>query len=726
MVEDQYGAAGDPFEPWSASDQSGGEFDSEFEDDELLLPLGGDLDFLDQLEREDEARWADISASLSQHVAWSPAAGQQAAPPAGGSATAQQHDGGGGAQLKTEADTTTPPSAPLAAGPVVARALSMGNDVRSRARAIAAEGTLGYPLTIALPFVMSLLEDEALPRRPDSLEDIQNDVRCLFREVRPLPGRRYSRDRDQPIDKWLMYGGTSVARERLPPGMQRADQPPQELIRRSGAYPHPPLPRVDAADLYIRSRMYTADTRDHSSSHPPDQIKCPPTGKLTRPSGRMQRFHRYEIGTCGKSGHKRIGQTDGVDPVLFHVLPDAAAGMGMETARGKPPMPARALAESIADEAHTELEDESSTESEGNVTPTPQEMLQAAAGGRQKPQPKRDIASIDFGALPPAGLKRFRVSLNQQRMMATAFSTMWTVAILQNEADIVQSTGGEISRRQLGDEQANVLGAYFNPEDDAILVGGYTLQRAGMRLVNLGHRHGFIYSMASLTAYNLLFVPLGGWLQRNLLEKWLGWDMYEFQMRRVGRGPSKASAPELSVWALNWTAQSFVRLYCGYSGLLIPLHFIIASFMTKGIGTKGGQEVHRESGAPLDFGWFRAFWVFTALRIFYLSATFDLVAAAFWLWGVVVPRVPVTITLPGWEVATAAVGWFSGEQQDDLSIAATPAAGNLDVDVAHGAPSSVPSLLSPPLCYLHACPVLLGLHASVYLPIYLSACLSAT
>ena len=68
------------------------------------------------------------------------------------------------------------------------------------------------------------------------------------------------------------------------------------------------------------------------------------------------------------------------------------------------------------------------------------------------------------------------------------------------------------------------------------------------RLVNISHHHGFVYAMMTATFYNLVFVPLGGWFQTNVVEGFLGWDMYEFKMRRLGRGPRCVSLLKVMIF----------------------------------------------------------------------------------------------------------------------------------------------------------------------------------
>ena len=376
----------------------------------------------------------------------------------------------------------------------------------------------------------------------------------------------------------------------------------------------------------------------------------------------------------------------GVEPVLFHVLPDEG---GVKTLAAAPartaPVPLPPAPSSIDTDTTTDHEwSADDTASEGHLTPTPLDAYAsstaaavAVAEGLIQVEPgrgsmrtesnlaqsaaveaeatageKRKIASIDFAVLSPEGQKRFRVSLQQQRLMSLAFSAMFTVALMQQEQAPIHTGGGDLSRRQL-QQTTNLLGLYHDPDDDNLLVGAHTLRRGGTRLVNIGHRHGFVYAMLAVAVFNLVFVPLGGWFQTKVIEGIVGWDMYEFKMRRVGRGPKDATVKDLLIWTMHWTIQNFVRLYCSWSVVLLLLHFPVAVYTTKGVSSKGEDKGKSE---PLAFGWFRAFWLFTFTRVFWLTLTFDLVAESFRLWMTYMPSYKVQLPAIGTNFPEFSIG----------------------------------------------------------------------
>ena len=115
---------------------------------------------------------------------------------------------------------------------------------------------------------------------------------------------------------------------------------------------------------------------------------------------------------------------------------------------------------------------------------------------------------------------------------------------------------------------------------------------------------------------------------------------------------------------MHWTVQSLVRLYCSWSVVLLLLHFPIAVYSTKGISSKGDGP---RKGDPIAFGWFRAFWLFSLLRVFWLMLSFEIIAEAF--------RMSFVCMSPySFKVQLRAIGAGGG--------------GGMECDLAHGAPST--------------------------------------
>ena len=176
--------------------------------------------------------------------------------------------------------------------------------------------------------------------------------------------------------------------------------------------------------------------------------------------------------------------------MLFHVLPDVEGSQKL-TAAQAPTEAAVALLLQPAPSIDTDTTDQEwmtdDTASDSHLTPNHLDAYAAstavavaegliniepgpigtegiAAVGETTAGEKRTIANIDFAALPPEGQKRFRVSLNQQRLFSLGFSSMFAVALLLQEPDQIHTGGGDLSRRQVSFQWKNPDFLSRNPD----------------------------------------------------------------------------------------------------------------------------------------------------------------------------------------------------------------------------------------------------------------------